>query len=503
LTLPALSIRRRRDSTAGGSEDHSGDGDGNGDGHGNGDDNPARTPITPFRRGSRYCARAQAAAGVRAAAHRATEPDRMADERDVPTGRFGRLARLAAAGARGVAAHAVGRRKSGAEQAAQALGNLRGLAAKAGQMVSYVDGVFSEQDRAVYADAFAMLRARAPHSSAAEVRRIVEEELDAPVDELFAEWESEPFASASIGQVHRARLKDGSPVAVKVQHPGIVAALESDLANAGMLERMFSPLGLSRFNAREILATVRQRFLEEVDYGSEADRTDQFARLFKGDPELHVPRVYRQRSGRRVLTTEFVEGLPFESLAQAPEEERRRVAAVLWRFVFRSILVGGVFNADPHPGNYILMPEGRVCVLDHGCVQDIVPHRLDASRRLHEAAIAGDMETFDRWSGGMVSAKPGALGDRARAYMRTCFEPILTSPYRITRAWTADLLHEMKAMGVKAAMSPDEEFFSMPPEVVFMNRLQFGFYSILASLDVAVDYRAVEASFAHEITRAA
>lgn len=427
----------------------------------------------------------------------------MSEEREVPKGRLGRLARLASMGLRTSAKHVTGQKVDGAKAMAETLGSLRGLAAKVGQMASYVDGVLPDAHSETYASALSSLRSHTPRSSAVEIRRTLEEELDAPVEELFATWDDEPFASASIGQVHRATLHDGRKVAVKVQHPGVVSAIEADLSNASVLERFLGPMGLHKFDSKAIFATIKARFLEELDYLNEAKRTEQFAALFANDPDIRVPKVIRARSGRHVITTEFIEGRPFDEVFEADDAERRRVAEILWRFVYRSILVGGIFNADPHPGNYLLQPDGRIAVLDFGCVQDVAPRRLELSRILHSAAVQGDLAAFDRYGGEMVDAKPGKLGDRAKAYMLRCFVPVLEAPYRITRPWTSELFAEMKSMALQAATAPKEEFFTMPPEVVFMNRLQFGFYSILARLDVEVDYREVERLFHEEFLAAA
>lgn len=427
----------------------------------------------------------------------------MSGEREVPKGRIGRLARLASMGLRTGARHVTGQQVDGAKAMAETLGALRGLAAKVGQMASYVDGILPDEHADTYGEALSTLRSQTPRSPASDIRRTLEEELDGTVEELFASFDDEPFASASIGQVHRATLHDGRRVAVKVQHPGIVSAIEADLSNASVLERFLGPVGLQKFNSKEIFATIKARFLEELDYLHEADRTEQFGALFANDPDIVVPGVVRSRSGRHVITTEFIEGKPFEAAMELGESERRRIAEVMWRFVYRAILVGGVFNADPHPGNYVLLPDGRLAVLDFGCVQDIAPRRLELSRLLHSAAVEGDLAVFDEYGGAMVDAKPGKLGDRAKNYMLKCFDPVTRSPYRVTRPWTAELVTELKSMALQAATAPKEEFFTMPPEVVFMNRLQFGFYSILARLDVEADYRSVERSFHEEFKLAA
>jgi predicted unusual protein kinase regulating ubiquinone biosynthesis (AarF/ABC1/UbiB family) len=420
---------------------------------------------------------------------------RMENERKVPEGRLGRFARLAAMGARNGATMLLDRDgKNGAKHAAEVLGTLRGLAAKVGQMASYVDGLVPEAQRDAYEASLKALRASAPKSSPASIRALLEEELGAPIDHLFAEWDDAPIASASIGQVHRARLADGDEVAVKVQHPGIAKAVESDLANAGVIGGFADVFAGSRFELKSMLDVVRTRFREELDYRLEAQRLTHFAKLNAGDARVRVPRLYETHSSSRVLTTELARGLSFDEACAASESERRIWAETLWRFVFKGTLVGGHLNADPHPGNYIFQPDGCVTFLDYGCVQSFVDRRPFAVR-VHHAAIARDEALFARRVADMVKSKPGPLEGVAIAYTRRCFEPLFGSPYKVTRPYAASLVDGMKDMAMTARKVKKEEFFNMPPDMIFVNRLQFGFYSVLARLDVEVDYARTESEF--------
>jgi predicted unusual protein kinase regulating ubiquinone biosynthesis (AarF/ABC1/UbiB family) len=415
----------------------------------------------------------------------------------VPAGRLGRLARLAAAGVRSGAGMLLERDgSSGAKAAADALGTLRGLAAKVGQMASYVDGLVPEAQREAYEASMKALRAQAPRSSAAEIRAMVEEELAGPIDRLFADWDDAPVASASIGQVHRARLHDGLEVAVKVQHPGIVRAVESDLANAGMVEHLVGAFGGKRFDTRAMLRVVRERFREELDYVLEASRLSAFAELHAGDPAVRIPALVEGHSTRRVLTTAFARGLGFDDACLAPEASRRAWAEAMWRFVFKGTLVGGMLAADPHPGNYVFHEGGVVTFLDFGCVQPMGGTRRERAVRLHRAAIERDEEAFKLAVSAMIETVPGRLEDSARAYTRLCFAPLFESPYRITRRYAASLVEDMKTMALLARKIDKKEFFTLPSDMVFSNRLQFGFYSVLARFDVEVDYARVEAAFA-------
>jgi predicted unusual protein kinase regulating ubiquinone biosynthesis (AarF/ABC1/UbiB family) len=324
--------------------------------------------------------------------------------------------------------------------------------------------------------------------------RVVEQELGGKISELFASWEEQPMASASIGQVHRARLLDGREVAVKVQHPGIDSAIESDLKNASVIEGMVSTLGPRALNSKEVYEEIAQRFREELDYELEAERQRAFAALHWGDPHIYIPEVIAERSTRRVLTTELVHGKSLEQVALAPEPDRKHYAEVLWRFVFKGNLVAGMFNADPHPGNYLFGDDGRISFLDFGCVQPIPERRLHEARILHRAARSKDEAAFRRSTVILLETQGGEYEQAAIDYVRFCFEPLFASPFRITRPYVTEVVQRVYDMK-RHVLTGDRSFTALPSGMVFMNRLQFGFYSVLARLDVAADYAAVEERF--------
>jgi predicted unusual protein kinase regulating ubiquinone biosynthesis (AarF/ABC1/UbiB family) len=423
----------------------------------------------------------------------------MSEEKKIPEGRFGRLARLSGLAARTGASLLFSKQgTSAAVQAAEVLGNLRGIAAKVGQMASYVDGVVPEDHREAYETALSALRSAAPRSSSASIRAVIEEDLGAPVRELFSTWDDAPIASASIGQVHRAVLASGQEVAVKVQHPGIASAVESDLKNANILEAMVVAFGGRKLNAGAMLEEVKERFREELDYTLEAERQQRFRALHGSDPTIRIPAVFPDRSSRRVLTTEFARGISLEEAAESAPALRRAWAETLWRFVFKGNLVGGAFNADPHPGNYLFQPDGQITFLDFGCVQPIEGKRLTDSIALHKAALLHDDAAFARAAVVILETHGGRYEDLSTAYSRRCFDPIFERPYRITRPYVASLVQGVKDLAMDARTMKAEEIAPLPPGILFMNRLQFGFYSVLARLDVEVDYAAVEQAFLAE-----
>lgn len=424
----------------------------------------------------------------------------MSDDTPLPRSRLGRLARLARVSARSGTQMLLDRDGDGAaKKAADALGQLRGLATKVGQMASYVDGVVPEQHRGAYEKWMKGLQSAAPRSSPAEIRALVEDQLGEPIDQLFAEWTDTPVASASIGQVHRARLPDGRAVAVKVQHPGIIAAMNSDLRNAGLVEGTLARMaGMRKFNSREVLDEIRARFREELDYALEARRQHAFAALFDGDPRVRIPAVIDGRCAERVLTTTWAEGVDFDAACAAPEPERADWCRTLWRFVYKSNLVGGLFNADPHPGNYFFQPDGRVVFVDFGCVQPLSEERRRRATALHLAAHARDHDAFHAAARAMLHLRGGPYEPRALAYLEACFRPLFESPHRMTRSFVVELVESMKSLILDFRKGDDDGYVPLPDGMFFINRLQFGFYSLIARLDAEVDYVAVEKQFLPE-----
>lgn len=358
-------------------------------------------------------------------------------------------------------------------------------------MASYVDGMVPDAQREAYETAMRGLRAAAPRSSPEAVKALIETELGGSLEARFAQFDLEPFASASIGQVHRAQLPSGEIVAVKVQHPGIEQAIEADLENASMLETFVGALGPKALDSRRMLGEIATRFREELDYRLEARRQMQFRQIHAGDPTILIPAVVDTHSTRRVLTTELVRGETLEWAGAQPEELRRRFAEVLWRFVFRGNLVGGLFNADPHPGNYLFQPDGSIAFLDFGCVQPIGPDRLHQARALHAAARNGDEAAFRAQCVAILHTRGGAYEEAAVAHSRMSFEPLFASPFRLTREFVTGMMQSLLELK-EQLFAKDRSFVPLPEGILFMNRLQFGFYSVLARLDVTADYRRVE-----------
>src|SRR4051795_701284 len=270
-----------------------------------------------------------------------------------------------------------------AERMVDALGQLKGAAMKIGQLASFIDTEFLPPEyRELYQEKLADLRTAAPPMEWKKVRQVLEEEWDEPPEELFEDFEHDAAAAASIGQVHRATLPDGRHVAVKIQYPGVAKALRADMQNAGMIMRLAKALAPG-LDAKAAAEELKERVLEELDYEYEAQNQRTFARAYRGHPFIYVPDVITRLSRTRVLVSEWVEGMGFDDIKQLDHEQRTRFGEIVFRFYLGSIYQLQHFNADAHPGNYLLLNDGRVAFLDFGMTK-----RLDVEQiRLEEEVI--------------------------------------------------------------------------------------------------------------------
>jgi predicted unusual protein kinase regulating ubiquinone biosynthesis (AarF/ABC1/UbiB family) len=277
---------------------------------------------------------------------------------------------------------------------ASVLGEMKGAAMKIGQMASFIDVDFlPPEHREIYQEQLAKLRTSAPAMPWEQVHEILEDEYEKPPGRVFAEIEHEAFAAASIGQVHRAILHDGTKVAVKVQYPGIADALESDVANAGMIVRLAKVLAPG-LDAKAVASELRERVLEELDYEYEAQNQRAFARAYDGHPFIFVPKVHSRHSRRRVLVSDYVEGRGFEEVKELDQDERDIFGEIVFRFCFGSIYHLQHFNADTHPGNYLLMNDGRVAFLDFGMTKRLTSEQIQLEQRAVDAAGRDDPEAL-------------------------------------------------------------------------------------------------------------
>src|SRR5919112_1761673 len=277
-----------------------------------------------------------------------------------------------------------------AEKMVDALGQLKGAAMKIGQLASFIDTEFLPPEyRELYQDKLANLRSSAPPMPWKKVRDVLEEEWDEDPEELFNDFEHDAAAAASIGQVHRATLPDGRRVAVKIQYPGVAKALRADMQNAGLIMRMAKALAPG-LDAKAAAEELKERVLEELDYEYEAQNQRTFARAYRGHPFIYVPDVITRLSRSRVLVTEWVEGVGFEEVKALPQDERDRFGEIVFRFCFGSIYHLRHFNADAHPGNYLLMDDGKVAFLDFGMTKQLDKEQIELEITALEAVFDED-----------------------------------------------------------------------------------------------------------------
>jgi predicted unusual protein kinase regulating ubiquinone biosynthesis (AarF/ABC1/UbiB family) len=253
-----------------------------------------------------------------------------------------------------------------AEQIVAALGTMKGAAMKLGQVMSFLDvGLVPEEFREDFQAKLAELRDAAPKVSFKDMKGVIEGQFDEPLDELFESFDPVPIAAASIGQVYKARLHDGRDVAVKVQYPGVAAAVRADMQNLGLILRLMKRVAPG-LDPKAMADEIRLRIGEELDYELEAANQRTLARLFRGHPFIFVPEVVTRLSREKVIVSEFVSGRGFEELKQLPQDERDRLGEIIFRFYFGCMYRHHQFSGDPHPGNSLLLDDGRMAFLDFG-----------------------------------------------------------------------------------------------------------------------------------------
>ena len=428
-------------------------------------------------------------------------PARVSDEMKIPKGSLRRSAKLGtalggqAAKYAGTKAASVARSEAEAEEKLEArhletalkmvrtLGEMKGAAMKIGQLASFIDTEFLPPEYAeMYQEELGKLRTSAPPMPWEKVSAVLEEELGEDVTQNFAEFETEAFAAASIGQVHRATLIDGRPVAVKIQYPGVAEALESDMRNAGMLVRLAKALAPG-LDAKAVASELRERVLEELDYEYEAQNQRSFSRGYRGHPFIYVPDVITRLSRRRVLVTEFVEGAQFDEIKQLGHDERSRFGEIVFRFCFGSIYHLQHFNADSHPGNYLLMADGRVAFLDFGMTKKLDLEQIKLEQMALDAAIRKDSEALRHSLHDLGFVKHPSKLDADR----------LMDHVMLVGGWyLEDGEYEVSARRVmkiiESASDPRSEYYSLmrreslPAEELMGRRMETGLIAVLAQL---------------------
>jgi predicted unusual protein kinase regulating ubiquinone biosynthesis (AarF/ABC1/UbiB family) len=376
-----------------------------------------------------------------------------------------------------------------AEDVAKELGEMKGVLMKLGQLISFIaEGLPDEAQRAL-----AALQADAAPMAPTLAAEVVEADLGAAPERVFARWDDLPVAAASIGQVHRAETSDHREVAVKVQFPGVSEAIEEDLDGAEVMYTVFSALALNGLDARGLVDELRARMREELDYRLEARNITEFAQHFAGHPWVRIPALVPELSQTRVLTTEWVDGMNWEEFAStASQETKDRAGEVIWRFGQHSIMRLGSFNGDPHPGNYRFHHDGSVTFLDFGLVKRWTPgewEQLEPS--LDAIVVHRDPELLVRAmeQSGFLAAGHGLDPQQVYDYVSSPYRPYLVDEFTFTRDWMRDTLARIFDLN-----GPHGEVIAklnMPPSFVILDRVVWGVSAILGKLGVRNPWRAM------------
>jgi predicted unusual protein kinase regulating ubiquinone biosynthesis (AarF/ABC1/UbiB family) len=383
------------------------------------------------------------------------------------------------------------------------LGQMRGAAMKVGQMISMVefDGL-PEDERDELQRTLAALRDDVPAVPFAELEKLMREEFGGPLQRVFRDFDEHAFAAASIGQVHRATTIDGDDVAVKIQYPGVAEAVETDLRNAMMLLPLVKRLAPG-LDAKALAAEMRERIGEELDYELEAQNQRRVGRLLRGHPFIRVPRIDTSLSTRRVLVSEYVEGERFEEVRRSDEVQRDRYGEIVFRFYFGLLYRDRIALGDPHPGNYLLCPDGRVCFLDFGLMRRVDAGRVAAERAIALAVRDGEAEALKaalRAGGYLPESRADAVdADFALSLMRMAIKwYAVPGERRFSPVDRRDRDSERPDSEERAAMRMQVNQFTLPPEAILIRRMNGIVAVVLGQLRAGANWGAIAAEYLHD-----
>ncbi|MEU0201772.1 MULTISPECIES: AarF/ABC1/UbiB kinase family protein [unclassified Streptomyces] len=396
----------------------------------------------------------------------------------------------------GESAELVGRelQQRTAEQLFKVLGELKGGAMKFGQALSVFESALPEEVAGPYRAALTKLQEAAPPMPTRTVHAVLEERLGEGWQELFLEFEDKPAAAASIGQVHRGVWHDGREVAVKVQYPGAGEALLSDLNQLSRFSRLLGPL-IPGMDIKPLIAELRDRVSEELDYGLEAQAQQAHAEEFADDPDVVVPQVVHQ--SEQVLVTEWIDGVPLsEIISEGTQEQRDRAGQLLARFLFSGPARTGLLHADPHPGNFRLLPGGpegeddwRLGVLDFGTVDRLpggLPSTIGESLRMTldgESEAVYELLCAEGFVKETIELDPEAVLD----YLLPIIEPAQVEEFTFTRGWMRS-----QAARIADPRSPAYQLgkqLNLPPAYLLIHRVTLSTIGVLCQLGSTVRLR--------------
>jgi predicted unusual protein kinase regulating ubiquinone biosynthesis (AarF/ABC1/UbiB family) len=380
-----------------------------------------------------------------------------------------------------------------AKQIVAVLGTMKGAAMKLGQVMSFLDvGLVPEEHREEFQAELAKLRDAAPTVSFKQMRRVIEDDLEEPIANVFASFDQEPIAAASIGQVYRATLADdGREVAVKVQYPGVAAAVRADLQNLDMIMRLLKRM-TPGLDVKALTEEIRERIGEELDYELEAQNQRSLARIFAGHPFIVVPDVVSSLTRERVLVSDFVSGVGFEELKTRPQAERDRLGEIVFRFFLGCLYRHRQFSGDPHPGNFLLQADGRVAFLDFGLFKRMDAAPVELELACQRAVVEGDAATLHR-----LLAESGFLPEPERVNPDHLLAFIRDAIWWYTSDETVALTPEIATHVMIESSDPRSSHFremrhqQMLPEHLFGRRMEMLTLAVLSQLRARANWHRI------------
>ncbi|MCW2696108.1 MAG: hypothetical protein JWR62_1193 [Modestobacter sp.] len=425
--------------------------------------------------------------------------------RDIPRGTVSRTARLASLplGAAGRATLGIGKRLSGrpaeevnaelqqrtAEQLFAVLGQLKGGAMKLGQTLSVFEAAVPDEVAGPYREALTKLQEAAPPMPVRTVHAVLSQQLGGRWRERFRDFDDTPAAAASIGQVHRATWRDGRDVAVKIQYPGAGPALMADLNQLARFARLFSAL-FPGMEVKPLIAELKARVVEELDYGMEADAQRAFAAAYADDEEIVVPRVVA--SAPKVIVSEWLEGIPLSRvITDGSREQRDRAGRLMAVLHFSGPQRAGLLHADPHPGNFRLVPDGRLGVIDFGAIARLPDGHPEPIGRLVRWALEGraDDVLADLRAEGFVRPSVEVDAQGVLDYLLPLLEPVQAASFKFTRAWMQE--QAVRIGDPRSEASQLGRQLNLPPAYLLIHRVTIGSIGVLCQLDAEAPYRGV------------
>ncbi|MDN5725710.1 MAG: AarF/ABC1/UbiB kinase family protein [Propionibacteriales bacterium] len=381
-------------------------------------------------------------------------------------------------------------RQLAAQQLFTVLGELKGGAMKFGQLLSVYEAMLPEEIAAPYREHLRRLQDSAPPMPAARVHAVLTRELGPGWRMRFSRFDDRPVAAASIGQVHRAQwAATGAEVAVKVQYPGADEALRSDLKQLRRLGRLVEPFA-GAIDMGPLIDELTERISEELDYRIEAVNQQQAAEAFADDPEFCVPGVLDHTV--RVMVSDWVEGAPLGTVAAMPPVERNEWGLRYARFLFAGPSRAGLLHADPHPGNFKVLSDGRLGVVDFGLVSRMPEGLPPAIGRLLSLALGDDAGTVAAGlrTEGFVDVSVDA--QTLLEFLSPFVEPARRPNFHFSRAW---LRSEYERVRASSGRSDIGSQINLPPDYLLVHRVWMGGIAVLAQLDVHADFGAVLTEF--------